>query len=76
MIICARQDAPVEQRIKNPDDRHASRSSSKADNHDRRGAGCDKGTSNGEVELGAIRLRKYDLLDEYRDIVFRCLVGL
>ena len=76
MIICGLQYAAVEQRIKNPDDRNAPYASSKADNHDRGRAGCDKSASKGAVELGAIRFRKYDLLDEHRDVVFRSLVSL
>src|SRR6266550_2982976 len=76
MIICGLQYAAVEQRIEDTDDRYAPYSSSKADNHNRGRAGCDEGASDGAVELGVIRLRKYDLLNEYRNVVFRSLASL
>src|SRR6266496_2434729 len=76
MIICGLRYAAVEQRTKNTDNHHAPYSSSEADNHDRGRVGCHKSASNGAMELGAVRLRQYDLLNEYRDVVFRGLASL
>jgi len=76
MIICGLRNPAVEQRTENTDNHHAPCSSSEADNHDRGRVGCDTSASNGAIQLGALRLRQYDLFNEYRDLVFRGLASL
>jgi hypothetical protein len=49
----------------------ATRATPKSDHHERRRTDCDESTGSGAMELGILRFRKYDLLNEHRYPLFR-----
>jgi hypothetical protein len=54
----------------------ATRAAPKAGDHERRRAHRDKSPGSGAMELGTVRLRKHNLLDEHRHSLFRSVARI